>query len=96
MKKEVARFMARCFDCQHVKATCKHPDGLLQLILIPEWKSEVISMDFMIVLPRKYRQQDSIMVIMVVVLNFLFTLRSFLDSKRVILSSSFLRNCLNF
>ena len=46
-----------------MEAECKHPDGLLQLIVIPEWKWEVISMDFIIGLLKIVRQHDSIMVI---------------------------------
>jgi len=37
LKKEVAKFVARCLDCHKVKAECKHPGGLLQPILILEW-----------------------------------------------------------
>jgi len=32
MKRDVIDFVARCFDCQHVKEKCKHPGGLLQSI----------------------------------------------------------------
>lgn len=46
-----------------MKAECKHPGGLLQPILIPEWKWEFISMDFITGLPRTSRQHDSIMVV---------------------------------
>ena len=42
---------------------CKHPSGLIQSILILEWKWEVISMDFIIGLLRTSRQHDSIMVV---------------------------------
>ena len=35
LKKDVAEFVARCFDCQHVKTECKHLGGLLQPIAIP-------------------------------------------------------------
>ena len=35
LKRYVVEFVARCLDCQQVKAECKHPDGLLQLIVIP-------------------------------------------------------------
>lgn len=52
LKKEVVEFVARCLDCQQVKVECKHLGGLLQLILIPEWKCKVISMEFIIGLLR--------------------------------------------
>jgi len=29
LKKDVAIFVTRCLDCQHVKVECKHPVGLL-------------------------------------------------------------------
>lgn len=63
MKKEVAEFLAICLDCQWIKEECKHLDGLLQPIAIPEWKWEVISMDFIIVLPRIVKKHDLIMVV---------------------------------
>jgi len=46
-----------------VKEECKHPSGLLQLILILEWKWEVISMNFIIGFPKTVKHHDSIMVI---------------------------------
>ena len=49
MKKDVAEFVAMCFNFQRVKAECKNPGGLLQPIMIPKWKWEVISMDFITV-----------------------------------------------
>lgn len=63
LKKDVIEFVARCLDCQQLKAECKHPSGLLQPILIPEWKWEVISMYFIIGFLRTSRQHDSIMVV---------------------------------
>ena len=63
LKKEVAKFVAICLDFQQVKAECKHIGGLLQPILIPKWKWEVIFMDFIIGLPRTYRQHDYIMIV---------------------------------
>ena len=62
-KREVAEFVARCLDCQQVKAKCKNPGGLLQPILIPEWKWEFISMDFITGFLRTSRQHDSIMIV---------------------------------
>ena len=46
-----------------MNAECKNLVGILHLILIPEWKWEVISMDFITILSRTSRQHDSIMVV---------------------------------
>ena len=62
LKRDVVELVARCFDSQPVKAKCKHPGGLLQPIVIPEWKWEVISMDLITCFSRTVRQHDSIMV----------------------------------
>jgi hypothetical protein len=63
MKKEVAYFIARCFECQKVKDEHRHPTGLLQLLPIPEWKWEVLTMDFITKLPRTNKQHDPITVV---------------------------------
>ena len=42
---------------------CKHLGGLLQLVLIPEWKWEVISLEFITDFPKTFKQHDSIMVV---------------------------------
>jgi hypothetical protein len=63
MKKDIAEYIAKCLECQHVKVEHRHPAGLLQPIQIPEWKWEVISMDFITVFPRKTKQHDAIMVV---------------------------------
>ena len=34
MKNEVAEYIARCIECQQVKAEHRHPTGLLQPLLI--------------------------------------------------------------
>ena len=49
--------------CQQVNVEHQHPASLLQPLLIPEWKWEVISMDFITGLPMTWRQHDSIMVV---------------------------------
>jgi hypothetical protein len=63
MKKEVADFIARCLECQRVKAEHRHPDGLIQPFPILEWKWEVVTMDFITKIPRTNKQHDSIMVV---------------------------------
>ena len=52
MKKDMAEYISRCMKCQQVKVEHQHPAGLLQPLPVPEWKWEVISMDFIIGLPR--------------------------------------------
>jgi hypothetical protein len=52
MKNEVVDFIARCLECQKVKVEHRHPAGLLQPLPIPEWKWEVVTMDFITKLPR--------------------------------------------
>jgi hypothetical protein len=63
MKKEIAEYIAKCMECQRVKAEHRHPTGLLQPLTIPEWKWEVVTMDFITGLPRTNKQHDSIMVV---------------------------------
>ena len=63
MKKEVADFIYKCLECQNVKAEQRHPTGLLQPLPIPEWKWEVVTMDFITKLPRTNKKHDSIMVV---------------------------------
>eukprot|EP00253_Pinus_taeda_P020750 PITA_20750 len=63
MKKEVIDYLARCIECQQVKVEHQHPTGLLQPLPIPEWKWEVITMDFIIGLPKSKKGNDSIMIV---------------------------------
>jgi hypothetical protein len=63
MKKDIGEYIARCMECQKVKAEHRHPAGLLQPLPIPEWKWEVVTMDFITGLPRTGKQHDSIMVV---------------------------------
>jgi hypothetical protein len=50
-------------ECQKVKVEHRHLAGLLQPLPIPEWKWEVVTMDFINKLPRKKKKHDSIMVV---------------------------------
>ena len=63
MKKEIASFVSRCLTCQQVKAEHQKPARKIQLLPIPIWKWEKITMDFVIGLPRTRRQHDVIWVI---------------------------------
>jgi hypothetical protein len=63
MKKEVTDFIAKFLECQKVKDKHRHPASLLQLLPIPEWKWEVVTMDFITKIPRTNKQHDSIMVV---------------------------------
>jgi hypothetical protein len=63
MKKDVFYYIARCMECQKVKVENRNLAGLLQPLPIPEKKWEVITIDFIIKLPRTTRQRDSIMVV---------------------------------
>jgi hypothetical protein len=63
MKIEIARYVARCDTCRHVKAVHMKTAGPLQYLPIPTWKWEDISMDFIVGLPRTTKGFDSIWVI---------------------------------
>ena len=52
MKKDVAEFVSRCLICQQVKAKHQRLTGLLQSLLIPKWKWQKITIDFVVGLPR--------------------------------------------
>ena len=38
MKNDAVNYLARCIECQQVKAKHQHPAELPQPLLIPEWK----------------------------------------------------------
>ena len=63
MKKEIASFVSRCLTCQQVKVEHQKPAGKIQLLPIPVWKWEKITMDFVTGLPRTQKQHDAIWVI---------------------------------
>ncbi|XP_070020405.1 uncharacterized protein [Nicotiana sylvestris] len=45
MKKDLVDFVAKCPNCQQVKAEHQRPSGLAQRKEIPMWKWEMINMD---------------------------------------------------
>ena len=63
MKRDIADFVSKCPNCQQVKVEHQRPCGLAQNFEIPEWKWEMINMDFITGLPRSRKQHDSIWVI---------------------------------
>jgi hypothetical protein len=63
MKREIAEYVARCDNCQRIKAEHQRPAGLLQLLQIPQWKWDEIGMDFIVGLPRTRASYDSIWVV---------------------------------
>src|SRR5215813_7542365 len=63
MKKDIADYVLRCLVCQQVKAEHQRPAGTLQNLEIPEWKWDMITMDFVVGLPRTVKGYDSIWVI---------------------------------
>jgi hypothetical protein len=63
MKIEIARYVARCDTCKHVKAIYVKTTGPLQYLPIPTWKWEDISMDVIMGLPRTTKGYGPIWVI---------------------------------
>ena len=63
MRIDIVDFIARCLECQQIKTKHHNLARLLQPLPVPEWKWEVISMDFIIGLSKIRRQNESIMVV---------------------------------
>jgi hypothetical protein len=63
MKIKIARYVARCDTCRHVKAIYMKTAGPLQSLPIPTWKWEDITLDFIVGLPKTSKGFDSIWVI---------------------------------
>jgi hypothetical protein len=60
MKREIAEYVVVCNSCQRIKAEHQRPACLLQLLQIPQWKSDAIGMDFIVGLPHTRAGYDSI------------------------------------
>ena len=63
MKEEIIAYVTRCDTCSRVKADHLKPTGLLQPLSVLGWKSEEISMDFIVGLPPTQKGFDLIWVI---------------------------------
>ena len=63
MKRDIAKYVAICDTCQRVKAEHQRPTGLLQPMMILEWKWEEVSMDFIVGLPHTQKGYDSVWVV---------------------------------
>ena len=63
MKCDITQFVAKCLECQQVKADHCHPAGLLQPHDIPMSKWETISMDFITGLPLTSQRHNAILVV---------------------------------
>nr|GEZ98315.1 retrotransposon protein, putative, Ty3-gypsy subclass [Tanacetum cinerariifolium] len=63
MKQDEARFVAKCLTCQQVKIEHQRVSGLFQPLDIPTWKWDQISMDFVTGLPRTFKKNDAIWVV---------------------------------
>ncbi|GJW61985.1 putative reverse transcriptase domain-containing protein [Tanacetum coccineum] len=63
MKAEIAIYVSKCLTCAKVKAEYQKPSGWLVQPVIPVWKWENITMDFVTKLPKMMSGQDTIWVI---------------------------------
>jgi hypothetical protein len=63
MKRVIVEYVARCDSCQRIKAEHQRPVGLLQPLQIPQWKWDVIGMDFIVGLPHTRAGYDSVWVV---------------------------------
>lgn len=63
MKKDIARHVSQCVNCQQVKPERRKPGGLLQSLPVPLWKWEHVTMDFVSGLPCTPRGIDAVWVV---------------------------------
>ena len=63
MKKDIAQYVAQCLVYQQVKAEHQRPAGPLQSLVIPQWKWEHITMDFVTGLPKTPKSNNVVWVI---------------------------------
>ena len=63
MKHDIIQFVAKCLECQRVKVDHRHPAGFIQPHDIHMSKWDVISMDFVVVLPLTSQRHNAVLVI---------------------------------
>ncbi|GKA56565.1 putative reverse transcriptase domain-containing protein [Tanacetum coccineum] len=63
IKAGIATYVSKCLTCLRVKAEHQKPSGLLVQPVIPQWKWDNITMDFVTKLPRMQSGNDTIWVI---------------------------------
>ncbi|KAA3466573.1 integrase [Gossypium australe] len=63
MKRDISEFVSRYLVCQQVKVEHQVPLGLLQPVMIPEWKWDRVSMDFITGLPLSPKNKNAIWVV---------------------------------
>ncbi|KAA3470034.1 DNA/RNA polymerases superfamily protein [Gossypium australe] len=62
MKRDISEFVSKCLVCQQVKTGHQVPSGLLQPVIIPKWKWDRVTMDFVLGLPLSPKKKDAIWV----------------------------------
>ncbi|KAK5773358.1 hypothetical protein PVK06_049664 [Gossypium arboreum] len=63
MKRDISDFVSKCLICQQVKAEHQVPSGLLQPIMIPKWKWDRVTIDFVSGLPLSSSRKDAIWIV---------------------------------
>ncbi|GJR99862.1 putative reverse transcriptase domain-containing protein [Tanacetum coccineum] len=63
MKADIATYVSKCLTYARVKAKCQKPSSLLVQPVIPVWKWENITMDFVTKLPKTSLVKDAIWVV---------------------------------
>ncbi|KAA3488076.1 reverse transcriptase [Gossypium australe] len=63
MKRDISDYVSKCLVCQQVKVEHQVPLGQLQPIMIPEWKWDGVTIDFISGLPLTPSKKDSFWVI---------------------------------
>ncbi|XP_016489014.2 uncharacterized protein LOC107808964 [Nicotiana tabacum] len=60
MKKVIVGYVSQRLNCQQVKYEHQKPSGLTHKLVIPEWKWERITVDFVVDFPQTFRKYDNV------------------------------------